>query len=374
MTGKVIVGMSGGVDSAVAALLLLDQGFDVSGLFMKNWEEDDDTALCTAKQDLADAEQVCDRLGIRLYTVNFAAEYWDHVFEVFLREYQAGRTPNPDILCNKYIKFGAFLDHALDLGADAIATGHYARIECRGDHFRLLKGIDQGKDQSYFLYTLAQDQLAKTLFPLGQLEKRTVRERARSAGFANHRKKDSTGICFIGERRFREFLSRFLSSEPGEIRTPDGEVIGEHQGLAHYTLGQRQGLGIGGRRGAGANPWYVLAKDRRLNCLIVGQGHDHPWLFHDALVAGQLSWVVEGPGCSPGRCTAKTRYRQPDQTCIVQTLSDDRIRVVFDQPQRAITPGQSLVLYRGDECLGGGVIDAAFRTDAPSLPELSAVA
>lgn len=374
MTGKVIVGMSGGVDSAVAALLLLEQGFDVSGLFMKNWEEDDGTGLCTAKQDLADAEQVCERLGIRLHTANFAAEYWDDVFEVFLREYQAGRTPNPDVLCNKYIKFRAFLDHALDLGADAIATGHYARIEHRDDRFRLLKGIDQSKDQSYFLYTLGQDQLAKTLFPLGQLEKRTVREHARRAGFANYRKKDSTGICFIGERRFREFLSRFLSSEPGEIRTVEGEVIGEHQGLAYYTLGQRQGLGIGGRKRAGTGPWYVLAKDQRMNRLIVGQGHEHPWLLHDGLEAGQLAWVAEGPGFSPLRCTAKTRYRQPDQRCTVAALPNGRIRAVFDEPQRAVTPGQSLVLYRGDECLGGGVIDSAFRTQAASLREQSAVA
>lgn len=374
MSRRIIVGMSGGVDSSVAALLLLEQGYEVSGLFMKNWEEDDDTGLCTAQRDLADAREVCERLGVRLHTVNFAAEYWDDVFEVFLREYQAGRTPNPDILCNKHIKFRAFLAHALDLGADAIATGHYARIDGQDGRFRLLKGLDEGKDQSYFLYTLGQEQLAKTLFPLGQLEKREVRERARRAGFANHRKKDSTGICFIGERRFREFLSRFLSSEPGEIRTPDGEVIGEHQGLAYYTLGQRQGLGIGGRKGAEGNPWYVLQKDRRLNVLVVGQGHDHPWLYHDALEAGSLDWVGKGPDRSRMRYTAKTRYRQPDQPCTVEPLSNDRIRVVFDQPQRAVTPGQSLVLYREDECLGGGVIECAMRSGTDRNFDLSAVA
>lgn len=362
---KVVVGMSGGVDSSVAALLLLEQGYDVSGLFMKNWEEDDDTGLCTAKQDLADAEKVCDALGIHLHTANFAAEYWDDVFEVFLREYQAGRTPNPDILCNKHIKFRAFLDYALDLGADAIATGHYARVDCRDGRYRLLKGVDRGKDQSYFLYALNQRSLANTLFPLGHLEKYQVRQRACEAGFANHLKKDSTGICFIGERRFRLFLSRFLRAEPGQITTPEGDVVGEHQGLAFYTLGQRQGLGIGGRRGGNPDPWYVLAKDLERNRLIVGQGHDHPWLFQEALEAGQLDWINQEPTPMLFRCAAKTRYRQIDQRCTVERLSDDRIRVVFDEPQRAITPGQSLVLYHHDECLGGGVIVRPLHAGSP---------
>lgn len=374
MTKKVVVGMSGGVDSAVAALLLLDRGYDVSGLFMKNWEEDDDTGLCTARQDLADAEQVCDRLGIRLHTVNFAAEYWDAVFEVFLRECAAGRTPNPDILCNKHIKFRAFLDYALDLGADAIATGHYARVGSYSGCFHLLKGVDPAKDQSYFLYTLGQQALAYTLFPIGHMEKREVRERARAAGFANHRKKDSTGICFIGERRFRAFLPRFLCSEPGEIATPDGEVIGRHHGLAYYTLGQRQGLGIGGRKESGPDPWYVLAKDLARNRLIVGQGHDHPWLYHQALEAGRLDWVASDSARLPARCAAKIRYRQPDQPCTIERLTADRIRVVFDEPQRAITPGQALVLYHDDECLGGGVIERALGTGSAAGALLPAVA
>jgi len=363
--------MSGGVDSSVAALLLLEQGFEVSGLFMKNWEEDDDTGLCTARQDLADAQQVCDRLGIPLQTVNFAAEYWDHVFEVFLRECQAGRTPNPDILCNKHIKFKAFLDRALDLGADAIATGHYARIEQHAGRRRLLKGLDCGKDQSYFLYALGQGPLERSMFPLGEVEKGEVRKRARVAGFANHRKKDSTGICFIGERRFRDFLGRFLPPEPGEIRTPGGQVIGEHHGLMYYTLGQRQGLGIGGRKGAEAEPWYVLQKDRENNVLIVGQGHDHPWLYHDVLEAGSTDWVSGEPLPRPRRCAAKTRYRQADQRCILEPLAEDRVRVSFDEPQRAITPGQSVVFYQDDKCLGGGVIETMVRRREP---EWSAVA
>lgn len=362
MAGKVIVGMSGGVDSSVAALLLLEQGYEVAGLFMKNWEEDDGTEYCTARQDLADAQGVCDRLGIPLHTVNFAAEYWDDVFEVFLREYRAGRTPNPDILCNKHIKFRAFLDHAMDLGAERIATGHYARVALRDGRHRLFKALDVAKDQSYFLYTLNQRQLADTLFPLGEMEKQDVRDLARRAGFENAGKKDSTGICFIGERRFSAFLSRFLTEEPGDIRTPEGEVLGRHAGLAYYTLGQRQGLGIGGMKGADTQPWYVLAKDQERNRLIVGQGHDHPLLYHDGLEASSIDWVAGRPGSAAFRCHAKIRYRQPDQACTLFFLAEDRIRVVFDASQRAITPGQSIVFYRDDECLGGGVIDAMFHT------------
>jgi len=374
MSKKVIVGMSGGVDSSVAALMLLEQGFDVSGVFMKNWDEDDGTAYCTALADLADAQKVCDRLGISLSTVNFAAEYWDCVFEIFLQEYAAGRTPNPDILCNKEIKFKAFLDYARDLGADLIATGHYARVEAFGGGYRLLKGADKGKDQSYFIYTLGQSQLAQTLFPIGGMEKSEVRKIAAKAGFENARKKDSTGICFIGERRFREFLQRYLPARPGEIQTPEGEVIGRHQGLMYYTLGQRQGLGIGGIHGAAQEPWYVLKKDLERNILIVGQGHDHPWLFSDTLEAGTLDWVSDNPLEAALRCTAKTRYRQPDQPCIVEPLENGRCRVIFDQLQRAVTPGQSVVFYREEECLGGGVIERTMdiaRRTAIGLQEVA---
>jgi tRNA-specific 2-thiouridylase len=358
---RVIVGMSGGVDSSVAALLLLERGYEVGGLFMKNWEEDDGTEYCTAKEDLADAQGVCDKLGIPLRTVNFAAEYWDAVFEVFLREYGAGRTPNPDILCNKEIKFKAFLDYARDLGADFIATGHYARIEQRDGRYRLLKGTDRNKDQSYFIHTLGQSQLSRTLFPIGDREKSEVRRIAAGAGFGNARKKDSTGICFIGERRFREFLQRYLPAQPGEIRTAEGDRVGRHEGLMYYTLGQRRGFGVGGVKGAEQDAWYVLGKDLERNILVVGQGHDHPLLYTDTLEAGALDWCDDRPLQAPLRCTAKTRYRQPDQDCRVEPLADGRCRVVFDHPQRAVTPGQSVVFYRGDECLGGGVIERAFR-------------
>ena len=374
MSKKVVVGMSGGVDSSVAALTLLEQGYEVSGLFMKNWDEDDGTEYCTALADLADAQRVCDKLGIRLGTVNFASEYWDHVFEIFLAEYAAGRTPNPDILCNKEIKFKAFLEHAQDLGADLIATGHYARVESFDGGYRLLKGLDQGKDQSYFIYTLGQSQLSRTLFPIGHQEKSEVRRIAAKAGFDNARKKDSTGICFIGERRFREFLQRYLPARPGEIRTPEGEIIGCHEGLMYYTLGQRQGLGIGGVHGAAQEPWYVLKKDLERNILIVGQGHDHPWLFSDALEAGTLDWVSNHPPETPLRCVAKTRYRQPDQSCTVEVLEDGRCRVTFDQLQRAVTPGQSVVFYRGEECLGGGVIECTLNIEQHSEQDLLAVA
>ena len=370
MAEHIIVGMSGGVDSSVAAMQLLEQRYNVTGLFMKNWEEDDDNDQCTATADLADAQQVCDRLGIPLKTVNFSTEYWDDVFETFLNEYRSGRTPNPDILCNQHIKFKAFLDFALELGADRIATGHYARVSPKGVSFCLLKGHDQNKDQSYFLYTLGQKTLVQCLFPLGDMIKPEVRTMAERAGFANSRKKDSTGICFIGERKFAAFLNRFLPARPGEIRTPDGRLIGQHQGLLHYTLGQRRGLGIGGISSASKDPWYVLDKDMKQNVLIVGQGHDHPLLYHNSLTADNVTWVA---GKTPPhwiQCSAKIRYRQMDQGCVVETLTDHRCRVVFDHPQRAITPGQHVVFYHREECLGGGVILNAFDTDAHNEPTI----
>lgn len=325
---------------------------------MKNWEEDDDSGQCTAVQDLVDARQVCDILNVPLKTVNFSAEYWDYVFESFLAEYRAGRTPNPDILCNKFIKFKAFLDFSLDLGADSIATGHYARIASEPGRYRLLKALDPNKDQSYFLYTLGQAQLSRCLFPIGDMTKPAVRALARKAGFDNSAKKDSTGICFIGERKFQAFLSRFLPTRPGEIRTPDGRPVGTHNGLMYYTLGQRQGLGIGGLRGASEEPWYVLGKDLAKNVLIVGQGHDHPLLYHDWLSVHQLDWIAGEAHANRFRCRAKIRYRQADQDCRVELDAEGKARVQFDRPQRAITPGQSIVFYRGDVCLGGGVIDS----------------
>ncbi|MEI6334104.1 MAG: tRNA 2-thiouridine(34) synthase MnmA [Methylococcaceae bacterium] len=362
MSKNIIVGMSGGVDSSVTALLLLEQGHHVTGLFMKNWEEDDGTEYCTAMEDLADAQQVCDKLGIELKTVNFAAEYWDEVFEVFLSEFKAGRTPNPDILCNKHVKFKAFLNYAIeDLGAEYIATGHYARVAEKNGEFCLLKGLDPNKEQSYFLYTLGQKALSKTLFPIGHLHKPEIRILADKAGFANSRKKDSTGICFIGERKFTEFLQRYLPTQPGEMRTPEGQYIGKHSGLMYYTFGQRQGMGIGGVKNAPDEPWYVLDKDLENNILIVGQGHDHPLMLHNTLEAGQLDWCNNKPLSESLRCTAKTRYRQADQACRVEPLANDRIKVSFDQPQRAITPGQSVVFYDGDICLGGGIIESKYN-------------
>ncbi len=350
--------MSGGVDSSVTALQLLEQGHQVSGLFMKNWEEDEGTEYCTAMEDLADAQQVCDKLGITLKTVNFAAEYWDEVFEVFLSEFKAGRTPNPDILCNKHVKFKAFLNYAIeDLGADYIATGHYARVAEKNDEFYLLKGLDPNKEQSYFLYTLGQKALSKTLFPIGHLHKPEIRALAKKAGFDNHKKKDSTGICFIGERKFTEFLQRYLPTQPGEMVTPEGQYIGKHQGLMYYTLGQRQGLGVGGVKNAPDEPWYVLDKDLENNQLIIGQGHDHPLMLHNTLEANQLDWCSNQVLTETILCTAKTRYRQADQACQVIPLGNDRCRVIFDQPQRAITPGQSVVFYQDEVCLGGGIIE-----------------
>lgn len=355
---RVIVGMSGGVDSAVSAFLLREAGYRVEGLFMKNWNEDDGSEYCTAQEDLLDAMQVAGTLGIELHTVNFAAEYWDRVFEHFLAEYRAGRTPNPDILCNKEIKFRAFLDHARTLGADAIATGHYARVDRDSQPAALLRAADRNKDQTYFLHAVSAGRFARTLFPLGELHKPRVREIAREQGFANHRKKDSTGICFIGERRFRDFLQRYLPAQPGVIEDDHGNAIGEHQGLMYYTLGQRQGLGIGGRASAGDAPWYVAAKDLSRNVLVAVQGQDHPLLYSRALCTAAVDWVAGEPPELPGRLTAKTRYRQPDQSCTVQALQGAGVEVTFDHPQRAVTPGQSVVFYDGDRCLGGAVIES----------------
>lgn len=351
---RVMVGLSGGVDSAVAALLLQRQGYAVEALFMKNWEEDDSEEYCTAAEDLRDAQAIAERLGIPLHTVNFSAEYWDRVFETFLHEYRAGRTPNPDVLCNREIKFRAFLDHALGLGAERIATGHYARIGGETP-LRLLKGRDQNKDQSYFLYLLDQGQLGHALFPLGELEKSHVRSMAREAGFENYAKKDSTGICFIGERKFRDFLGRYVPAQPGAIETLEGDSLGRHQGLMYYTLGQRQGLGIGGVQGHDEQPWYVVRKDLSRNVLVVAQGRDHPALFSNVLRAADMHWISGTPPSLPLRCGAKVRYRQADQACEVR--ADDRgVTVHFEQPQRAITPGQSVVFYLHDQCLGGGII------------------
>jgi tRNA-specific 2-thiouridylase len=353
---KIVVGLSGGVDSAVAALLLKRAGHDVVALFMKNWEDDDDDEYCSTREDLIDAVSVAEKIGIDIEAVNFAAEYRERVFSSFLAEYKAGRTPNPDVLCNAEIKFKAFLDHALALGAERIATGHYARIEEREGKFLLLKGLDPGKDQSYFLHRLNQAQLARTLFPVGSLLKSEVRRIAREAGLPNHAKRDSTGICFIGERPFREFLSRYLPREPGPMVTPEGKAMGEHHGLMYYTIGQRQGLGIGGMRDAGAQPWYVAGKDPATNTLTVVQGHDHDLLLKKSLRAADASWIggrAPGEGDALG---AKTRYRQADSACGLRHAGDEAFELEFAAPQWAVTPGQSAVLYRGEECLGGGVI------------------
>ncbi len=355
---KVIVGMSGGVDSSVSAWLLQQQGYQVEGLFMKNWEEDDGEEYCTAADDLADAQAVCDKLGIKLHKINFAAEYWDNVFEHFLEEYKAGRTPNPDILCNKEIKFKAFLEFAADdLGADYIATGHYVRRADVDGKSQLLRGLDGNKDQSYFLYTLSHEQIAQSLFPVGELEKPEVRRIAEQLDLVTAKKKDSTGICFIGERKFRDFLGRYLPAQPGVIETVDGQVVGEHQGLMYHTLGQRKGLGIGGLKESSDDPWYVVDKDVARNRLIVAQGADHPRLMSVGLVAQQLHWVDRQPVVAPLRCTVKTRYRQTDIPCEIVPRGEDRIEVRFDAPVAAVTPGQSAVFYLGDVCLGGGIIE-----------------
>jgi len=353
---KIVVGMSGGVDSSVAALLLRREGYEVVGLFMKNWEDDDDDEYCSTRQDLIDCASVADVLGIELEAVNFAAEYKDRVFAEFLREYSAGRTPNPDVLCNAEIKFRAFLDHAMTLGAARIATGHYAQVREAEGRFELLKAEDGSKDQSYFLHRLNQAQLARTVFPLGRLKKTEVRRIAREAGLPNFAKRDSTGICFIGERPFREFLNRYVPRAPGPIRTPEGRVVGEHIGLAFYTIGQRKGIGLGGVKGASEGAWYVARKDMQKNELVVVQGHDHPLLLSRSLEASDLAWVSGAPPHAHAACGAKTRYRQADARCRVARLAGDDLGVDFEAPQWAVTPGQSVVLYDGAVCLGGGVI------------------
>lgn len=354
---KVVIGMSGGVDSSVAALLLKNQGYKVIGIFMKNWDETNDLGYCTSAEDYEDVRRVCSEIGIPYYTINFEKEYWNKVFSYFLKEYKKGRTPNPDVLCNKNIKFKAFLEYALKLGADYIATGHYAQIDFYEGEYRLLRAVDKNKDQTYFLNQLNQYQLSKTMFPIGHLNKPQLRKFALDANLITAKKKDSTGICFIGERNFKKFLSNYLPAKPGEIRTIDGNKrIGEHDGLMYYTLGQRKGLGIGGK-GTG-EPWFVVKKDLENNILYVAQGSQHPSLYSKDLVATDLNWI--NPIHSTIiKCTAKFRYRQPDQKVIVHLLEDNTCKVIFEQPQRAITPGQAVVFYNNEVCLGGGTIDTS---------------
>ncbi|MEY3523453.1 MAG: tRNA 2-thiouridine(34) synthase MnmA [Pseudomonadota bacterium] len=351
----VVIGMSGGVDSSVAAWILKQQGYHVVGLFMKNWEDDDNSEFCSSRQDWLDVVSVADLIGIDVEAVNFAAEYKDRVFAEFLKEYSAGRTPNPDVLCNAEIKFKAFLDHAISLGAQAIATGHYAKTARSDDGVHLLKAIDETKDQSYFLYRLTQQQLSHVIFPLGGIRKSMVREIAEMIGLPNAKKKDSTGICFIGERPFRDFLNRYLPNKPGPIKTEDGKVIGEHIGLAFYTLGQRKGIGMGGSKDGSGDPWFVAKKDMASNSLYIVQGHEHPWLLNKVLQASQISWTFDDLPATKSY-TAKTRYRQSDAPCQLTQVSVDGFTLDFDQAQWAVTPGQSAVLYDGERCLGGGII------------------
>ena len=358
MAKRVVVGMSGGVDSSVTALLLKQQGYDVIGLFMKNWEDDDNDEYCSSRQDLIDAVSVADNIGIPIEAVNFAKEYKDRVFSAFLSEYQAGRTPNPDILCNAEIKFKAFLDHAIELGADTIATGHYAKVREVDGLFQLLKAKDNSKDQSYFLHRLNQSQLGRAMFPLGSLLKSDVRKIAEQHGLCNFAKKDSTGICFIGERPFREFLSHYLPTQPGEMRTPEGRLVGQHIGLSFYTIGQRQGLGIGGDKNSSGEPWFVAGKNMEKNQLIVVQGHGHLALLSNRLTALNAHWISGTAPLIDHRYAAKTRYRQADAACRITDLSDSQRAVSFDEPQWAVTPGQSVVFYEDEVCLGGAIIEA----------------
>lgn len=355
---RIIVGMSGGVDSSVTALLLKQQGHDVRGIFMQNWEADQSDPYCSITQDMKDAHAVCEQMGIPFDTVHFANDYWDRVFRHFLDEYAAGRTPNPDILCNKEIKFNAFLDYALSLGADYIATGHYSRIvKDQNQLYHLYKAEDSSKDQSYFLYTLQQSQLARSLFPLANFHKSHIRQIAQEHNLKTQAKKDSTGICFIGERKFKTFLNEYILARPGDMETPEGSLVGTHEGLMFYTLGQRQGLGIGGRKNTDGSPWYVIAKDIPRNVLIVGQSHDHPLLYKQALHCNQLHWISPSKPILPLHCSAKTRYRQQDEACTIYPSENDSYRVEFAKPQWAITPGQSVVFYLDNECLGGGIIN-----------------
>jgi tRNA-specific 2-thiouridylase len=359
MSDTVVVGMSGGVDSSVTAKILKDQGYNVECVFMKNWEGDDEN--CNAEEDYKDALSVCDHLDIPLRSVNFSNEYWDKVFQYFIDEYARGRTPNPDVLCNREVKFKAFLDYAFDLGAVKIATGHYAQIVEYKDEFQLLKGLDKNKDQSYFLYLLGQNELSKSMFPIGNIDKTKVRKLAENSGLINHAKKDSTGVCFIGEQKFfKEFLKRYIPVKPGLMQTIDGKVCGEHDGLMYYTMGQRKGLGIGGGHGFKEAPWFVADKDLINNILIVAQGHDHPSLFHQELEADQIHWINEAPLNSLENISAKIRYRQNDQPCNITELSMNNCKVKFKEPQFAITPGQSIVFYIDNRCVGGAIIDKRF--------------
>jgi tRNA-specific 2-thiouridylase len=356
---RVVIGMSGGVDSSVAALLLKEQGYDVIGIFMKNWDDTDENGVCTATEDYNDVIEVCNQIGIPYYAVNFEKEYWDKVFTYFLDEYKAGRTPNPDVMCNKEIKFKAFLEHAMNLGADYVATGHYARVAEIDGEVKMLRGVDENKDQTYFLNQLSQEQLKRVLFPIGELKKPEIRKIAEKAGLATAKKKDSTGICFIGEKDFKTFLSQYLPAKPGQMQTLQGEVKGKHDGLMYYTIGQRHGLGIGGS----GDPWFVVGKNLKDNVLYVEQGFHHEKLYSESLTAVKVSWVSDRPVPSSFHCTAKFRYRQPDMGVTVQVMDDGTLQVVFEEPQRAITPGQAVVFYDGDVCLGGATIDTVYKDD-----------